>query len=158
MTALFKIIGSSHGVSQEQIRQSLTHRRADLDLAVIMSFIVVYMWAANVTVRRIYGHYAGHGEMSDWLVMAVYTSVIASAVGVFLGEQWSGLMENIRLGNGHLSYRVERIPWVHHRLEIFVGGAVLFLSLAALRRRERSASQAVLGQTPQQSGPIHFNF
>jgi len=157
MAVLFKIIGNSHGVSEEQIRLALTHRRADLDLAVVLSFIVLYVWATSVIVRRISRHYRGHQESSDWLIMTVYTSVIASAVGVFLGEQWSGIMEDVRVGNGHLSYRAERIPWVHHRLEIFIGGVVLFLFLAALARRKMSASRAI-PETPQPSGSLHLNF
>lgn len=75
--------------------------------------------------------------------MIVYTSIIASVVGMLLGEVWSDLMENIRLGNGHLSYRAERIPWSHHRLGIFVGGVVLFWLLAAFHHRGRSTSLGV---------------
>jgi len=72
--------------------------------------------------------------------MIAYTSVVASVVGVLLGEVWSDLMENIRLGNGHLSYRLERIPWSHHRLGMFVGGVVLFWLLAAFHQCRRFAS------------------
>lgn len=72
-----------------------------------------YTWVANVITRRICRSYR---ETWGWAVMIVYASIIASALGTLLGEVWSLTLENIRLDNGHLSYRVERIPWSHHRL------------------------------------------
>ena len=114
MARLFHIVGSNHGVTEEQIRWHLAHRPTELDVAVIFSFVALYAWAATLIVRRICRRKADDQETSGWAVMIVYTSIIASAVGVLLGEVWSDLMENIRLGNGHLSYRVERIPWGHH--------------------------------------------
>ena len=63
--------------------------------------------------------------------------------GVLLGEVWSDLMENIRLGNGPLSYRVERIPWGPHRLGMFVGGVILYCLLAAFHHQGKSASLGV---------------
>jgi hypothetical protein len=143
MASLFQIVGSNHGVTDEQIRWHLAHRRPELDLAVILSFIALYAWAAILIVRRVCRRNADQQETLSWLVMITYTSVIASAVGVLLGEVWSDLMENIRVGNGHLSYRSERIPWSHHRLEIFVGGVFLFWLLAAFHHRGRSPSLGV---------------
>ena len=44
------------------------------------------------------------------------------AFGVLLGEQW----ESIRVGNGHLSYRVGRVAWVRRQGELFAFSVVLF--------------------------------
>lgn len=143
MARLFQIVGSNHGVTEEQIRWHLAHRSTELDVAVILTFMVLYAWGATLIVRRFCRRNADHQETSGWVVMIVYTSIIASVIGALLGEVWSDLMENIRLGNGHLSYRAERIPWVHHRVGMFVGGVVLFWLLAAFHRRERSASLGV---------------
>jgi hypothetical protein len=145
MARLFQIVGSNHGVTEEQVRWHLTHRRTELDLAVILAFIALYALAAIVIVRGVCRRNTHRQETWGWVVMMVYTSVIASAIGVLLGEVWSDLMENIRLGTGHLSYRVERIPWSHHRLGMFAGGVVLFWLLAAFQRRGRSASLGVPG-------------
>jgi len=140
MARLFQIVGSNHGVTEEQIRWHLAQRRTELDLGVVLTFIALYAWAATLIVRRVGRRNADHQETWGWVVIIVYTSVIASVVGVLLGEVWSDLMENMRLGNGHLSYRVERIPWGHHRLGMFVGGVVLFWLLAAFQRQGRSGS------------------
>jgi hypothetical protein len=138
MTRLFHIVGNNHGVTAEQIRWHLTHRPTELDVAVVLTFIAFYASAATVILRRVGRRNADHQEIWGWVVMIVYISIIASVGGVLLGEVWSDLMENIRLGNGHLSYRVERIPWGHHRLGIFVGGVALFWVLAAFHRQGRS--------------------
>jgi hypothetical protein len=114
MVKLFQIVGSDHDVTEEQVRRSLAHRRVDLDLAVILSFAVVYAWAADFIARRISRRHADRRDTSAWAVMTVYTSVIAGAVGALAAEVWSGLVESVRLGTGHLRYRAERIPWNHH--------------------------------------------
>ncbi len=143
MARLFQIVASNHDVTEEQIRWHLAHRPTELDIAVILTFIVLYGWAAIVVVRRVCRRNADHQETSGWIAMMVYTSIITSVVGVLLGEVWSDLIENVRLGNGHLSYRAERIPWSHHRLGFFVGGVVLFWLLATLHHRGRSAALGV---------------
>ena len=110
MGTLFHAIGSNHAVTEEQVRWHLTQRRTEFDFAVILTFIALYAWAATLIVRQVSRRNADHQETAGWLVMIVYTSIIASAVGMLLGEVWSDLMENIRLGSGHLSYRLERVP------------------------------------------------
>jgi hypothetical protein len=142
MARLFQIVGRNHGVTEEQIRWHLAHRPTELDFAVILAFIALYALAATPIVRRFCRRNADHRETSGWVVMVGYTSVIASVVGVLLGEVWSDLMENIRLGNGHLSFRAERIPWGHHRLGIFIGGVVLFWLLVAYHQRRRFSEAA----------------
>ena len=134
MAALFKLIGSTHGVTEEQVRRSLGRRRTGLDLAVILSFAALYGWLAYVIARRLYRLYAHEGLLTE-VVMTIFASAAVSAAGVGLGEEWSLLMENYRLSRGHLSYRVMRIPWTHHRLGLFVGGVVLFCLLSALHHR-----------------------
>jgi hypothetical protein len=44
-----------------------------------------------------------------------------------LGEQWSLTLEMLRIGNGHISYCVERIPWTHPAL-VFLPVASFFLA------------------------------
>jgi hypothetical protein len=135
MVKLFQIVGSNHGVTQEQVRHSLAHRRVDLDLAVILPFAVFYAWAADFIARRISQRHADRRDTSAWAVMTVYTSVIAGAVGALAAEVWSGLVESVRLGTGHLSYRAERIPWNHHGPGMFVAGLAVFWFLATLHYR-----------------------
>jgi hypothetical protein len=72
---------------------------------------------------------------SRWLVLLAIAmaSVIVSAGGLALGGLWAGLVEMIRIGNDHVSYRVGRSPWSRHQVDLFVGGLLLFWIFAALR-------------------------
>ena len=85
MAALFKVIGSSHGVPEEQIRRSLGHRRIDLDLAVILCFAVLYGCVANVIARRPFAE-----ERSEYIHFLYFSAAWAAAnlaIGTRKGEQ-----------------------------------------------------------------------
>ncbi len=141
MATLFQIVARSHGVSAEQVRRSLSDRPKVFDLGVVLSFAVLYVLAAYFVARRLWKLYSRDGDRERAVMMTVYVSAITSAVGtLLLTDLWSTSMENIRIGNGHLSYRVARIPWQHHRPAIFVLGVVLFYAVAALRYRSEFPS------------------
>ena len=135
MAALFDVIGKNHGVTREQVRQSLLHRRTSVDLAVVLSFAVLYGLAAWAIARLVARRYPPDEGRLEAGVAVVFTSAVSSTVGVLLGEVWSITAETYRIGNDHISYRVDRIPWAHHRLELFVGGIILFWLIAALQFR-----------------------
>ncbi|MGA8027698.1 MAG: hypothetical protein WB992_11175 [Bryobacteraceae bacterium] len=135
MAGLFKVIGNSHGVTEQEVRRSLGHRRAGIDLAVILSFFLLYGWAASMLARWLCRLYGSGESFTTIVVMTAVASVMASTVGVMLGEEWSGIFEAFRIGNGHMSYRAMRIPWTQHRLGLFVAGIVLFLLIAVFHRR-----------------------
>jgi hypothetical protein len=67
----------------------------------------------------------------------MFSSLACAVGGMMLGEQWSILVENIRVGNGHLSYRVSRLPWVRYEFGFFVLYLVLFWIVAAVRFAQR---------------------
>ena len=162
MVALFEVIGNTHGVTQEQVRQALVYRRTSLDLAVILSFAVLYSFAASGVARRIWRRFPPEEEWMVGALASLLTSAVVSTVGVLLGEVWSLAAETFRIGSSHLSYRVNRIPWTQHRLSLFVGGVVLFWLVAALHYRAgvRGAKHPgasnilALGPTPHGSDDI----
>src|SRR5437867_5059501 len=135
MAALFSTIAKNHGVTSEQVRESLVRRRTSFDAAVILSFAVLYWFVANHLARRVCRRFPLDGGWPGALVSIVGMSLAVSLIGVMLGEQWSILVEGIRVGTGHLSYRAFRIPWVQHRMQLFVAGVFLFWLAAALRYR-----------------------
>jgi hypothetical protein len=120
---MFKTVASRHGVTEEQVRESLTHRPLGVDLVVILSFAVFYAWVADIIVRR------------RSMIMTAYISIVLSAVAVLFGESWAGFIESVRLGTGHLSYRADRIPWGHHRVMIWIAAALLCWLVAIVRNR-----------------------
>ena len=142
MASLFEAIGKNHGVTREQVRQSLAHRPVIPDLAVNLSFALVYGLAASWMARRLWRRYPPDEGWVPGVALAVITAAFASAAGVLLGEVWSQTAESIRIGSGHLSYRVNRIPWSQHRLGLFAGGVVLFWLIAALHRPLNARARA----------------
>lgn len=153
MAALFQVIANNHGVTQEQVRKSLEYRRTSLDLAVILSFAVLYGFAASGMARRLRRRFLfDEGWIAGTAVTAIASAVV-SLGGVMVGEIWSTTVEGIRIGNGHLSYRVARIPWTQHRLSLFAGGVVLFWLIAGLQQRataHQTPCSAMRGLTPNQ--------
>jgi len=128
MASLFQKVAREHGVTVDRVRQSLQERPKLFDLSVLFSFAGL-LAAAAYLIRR-------WAVRWDWpAVMTVYVSAVLAAAGVLLLDVWSGTMEDLRIGNGHLSYRGERIPWLHHRLLLFAGFALLSWAVTMLGRR-----------------------
>ncbi len=148
MAALFNVIANNHHVTPGQVRQSLGHRRGRLDLVVVLSFIALYYGVVGRGIASWVHRCFPAGR--KWLALAAVSisSVTVSSFGVAIGELWSGALEALRVGNGHLSYRVSRIPWNAHRLDIFIVGVILFLLIALLRYRFSSSTMATMVVTP----------
>jgi hypothetical protein len=54
------------------------------------------------------------------------------------GELWSWIAESNRIGNDHMSYRSQRLPWARHRTALFAGALIIFwLAATAGARRIR---------------------
>ena len=136
MSALFETIAKKHGVTEETVREALNkHRHTSLDLAVILSFAALYSFVARAMARGIWRSFRPKGDQLLGVAATVVVSVVFSLAGLLLGECWSVQAEALRIGNVHVSYRMDRIPWIHHRLEIFVCGIAIFWIAAALRYR-----------------------
>jgi hypothetical protein len=126
MTELFKTVAAQHGVSEEQVRESLTQRPIGLDFLAMLTFAAFYACVVVMIVRR------------SSMIMNAYLSVVLAAGGAVLGEAWTVMIESIRLDTGHLSYRTERIPWGHHRVALFITALALYWSIAIIQRQRLS--------------------
>jgi len=135
LAKLESIIERTHGVTAQQIADARKHRDGRLDLAVLLSFALLYllsaMWVSRVVARRF-----TPVEPRVRAVATLLTSVVASLAGVQLLGLWATTAEMLRVGNDHLGPRRGlSIPWVHHFGELFVGGILVFLLAALLRYR-----------------------
>jgi hypothetical protein len=136
---LFPIVAARHGVTTYQVGESLAGGRPMVAVAEGLLFAPIYLLVAYFIARRVSRRYPGQEDLWDWGFMSAYVSLAVGAVGVLAGETWSQTMESLRLGTGHLSYRMMRIAWSHHRPEIFAVGVVLFWLVAAAQRWKKSA-------------------
>ena len=58
--------------------------------------------------------------------MVLFLSLVFAVGSTMLGEVWSGIAESFRIGNGHMSYRTQRLLWGRYRTEIFSGALMVF--------------------------------
>lgn len=135
ISQLFSVVARNDGIKEDRVWASLNQRPIELDSAAILSFAIVYSWVANAIAFRIWRlHQLDYGTRHAKII-SVYAAVLLGLVFVMAGAGWCDTIETIRLGNGHESYRGERVPWMHHYyLEYFVG-LTIFCAAAVLQRR-----------------------
>ena len=133
MASVFSILSARHGVDVDVVAEYRLRRNRIADAVVMGSFGVLYLgvvyFLAGLILRRF------SAEPVAAVAATVAVSVALGWAGTMLGEVWSILMETARLGRGHLSYRVARIPWVQHRTALFVVCMIAFWAIAAVRYR-----------------------
>ena len=127
--SLFATIADQHGVSADSVAAAVVHRRVWLDALVLIGFAMLYAALARHVAGRIF-----QSAMADSRALAsaatIAVAVGFAAIGLLAGDVWTGLIESIRLGNGHVSYRVDRVPWRQYPVPVFVAGIVVFLVAA----------------------------
>ena len=136
--SLLKQISTSHNVSPREVVQFFGRRSLAIDLAVILPFFLLYALAAMLLAGWLLRRYPPEESMTAALVMSLLCSLAFGVGGLLLGEEWSTMAESIRVGTGHLSYRVDRLPWVQHRIGFFVLCVAVFWSAAVVRFRVRA--------------------
>jgi hypothetical protein len=146
MATLVEAVANHHGVSTGQVRSALAYRRASVDLLVLAAFVAFYIAVANAIVRWMFRSVPFDGPWRRSLATTI-AACGAGAGGVMLFGVYFATFEMIRIGNTHMSYRVERIPWNQRQSEFLVGGIVLFALVAAYRhardRNENREFQAI---------------
>jgi hypothetical protein len=138
VAVLFETIARTHGVTPDQIAQAREARDWRVDLAVVLLPVAVLFGAAAYVLSGLPDRRFSADERVPRLVATLLVSVVASAVGVLIGEMWASLVEMIRFNDSHLSFRAARIPWGRHRASLFAGAVLLFWLVALLRATWRS--------------------
>jgi hypothetical protein len=65
-----------------------------------------------------------------------------------LGEVWSWIAESHRIGNSHMSDRVQRLWWVRHQAGLFAGAVAVFWLVAAHAARRIRAMHSPPSASP----------
>lgn len=133
-------IAKTHNIPPNELAPYFDRRNPVIDAAMILPFLLLYALLATLFAGWLLRRYPPHDGIATTLTMGVLSAFVFGVGGLLAGEEWSGLMENFRVGNGHLSYRLDRLPWVRHRIEFFVLCLALFciavLARYALARRK----------------------
>lgn len=155
MSELFEQVAKEHDVPVERVSGSLGRNRVRIDIAVSLPFVLLCGLAALATGRMIWRRYSPseHGWVPG-VIMTLFISLVFAAGCTTFGEMWSWFAESQRIGNDHMSYRAERLPWARHRTEIFVGALIVFWLAAAERARHAGSNRdEPNGQTSQPHDP-----
>ncbi|SRR5579871_230691 len=130
--ALFREVATTHGVSAERVAGLLGKNRGSFDVAINLPFVLFCCLAAMIATRMIWKKYpvSENGWMPP-LLMMLFVSIVFAVGAALMGEVWSWIIESWRVGNGHMSFRVERLPWHRYRPAFMLGAAVLFWLMAA---------------------------
>lgn len=147
---LITAVAAAHNVPREEVIRAVSRRPVGFDTAVMLSFLMLYALGAYAIVSKLYNRFWAAQGVTTAVVMVVFLSLVLSAAGVLLVEEWGLVWESVRLSTGHLSYRVERIPWPHHRLLLFVLDLLVCwaVALIAYRRSPRTEALALSGPRP----------
>jgi len=132
-TDLIGQIAKSHDVPGKTVASFAGRRDLAADAAITLPFLLLYGFLASVMTGWLLRRYPPADGWSAPLLMMAVCSFAFGIGGVLLGEQWSTVAENIRIGTGHLSYRLDRIPWTRYRTAFLVICFVSFWVIGLLR-------------------------
>jgi hypothetical protein len=135
MATLFSEIAKNHGVSVEQVRNSIQQGRMRFDVMVLLSYVALYFLAAYYLAKRVCRRFPLRDSWLTALLCTVGASILVSFAGMMMLETMSFLAEIFRYETSHVSDRANRIPWPYIRIPLFAGGLILFWLAAALRYR-----------------------
>ena len=124
--SLFALIARTHAVSMTDVQQAPIRRNLLLDVVlVLLPMIVLYWWAVGRLAERVLRRFLPD-ERTAALVSTFLLSLTVSALWLAVGQQWSWVVEMVRLGNDHISFRAARLPWGHHVVPLCATGVFLF--------------------------------
>lgn len=126
LVTLIGQIAESHHASPKEVASFVGRRSLAIDIAVTLPFVLLYGLLAGMVIDKLRDRYAWEDGWIVALVMTAFVSLAFGVAGMMLGQQWSTLVETPRVGNGHLSYRVDRLPWVRYQIDFLFLCIVIF--------------------------------
>ena len=141
MDSLFQAVANQHHVTPQEVRGSINkHRSTSLDVAVMLSFGLLYAYFVNRFVRGIWRRFPPKRDRLLGILATAVIAPIAGLLGGVAGELWAFQAECIRIGYGHLVGRFDRTLWARDRPGILVAGIIIFWTLSWLRYQEAESA------------------
>lgn len=140
----FATIIRLHGVSRAEITAAGNDRQFWIDLlAVFLPMAVLFVAASRAVVTLVVVEYNPDDRRIAGVVLAAIAP-LAAALGLALTQMWGTLIEQLRLRNGHVSYRTFELPasrhgWLLWGMAVAIFAAITIMEL--LRPREHSPRQ-----------------
>lgn len=131
---LFSEVADRRSMSLDAVRAARAQLdRRGFDWGVNLPMIAVTIVGASLIGRYTWRRFEYEPAARTIAILALSFSLAITVVAV--GQVWAGLIETLRIGSGHLSYRAARIPWMHHRPLTFALAFSIGTALALLAPR-----------------------
>jgi hypothetical protein len=110
IATLFSAIAKNHGVSVEQVRNSIQQGRMRFDVVVLLSFVALYFLAAYYLAKRVCRRFPLRESWLTAMLCTVGASILVSFAGMMMLETFAFLAEIFRYETSHVSDRANRQP------------------------------------------------
>lgn len=138
---LFRQIAALHSVDIRSVldeRERLNSQRPET--VVYLPLLVLYAGLSFAVARRLSARFNWADEKVQVLFAGTMASVCLGAVRVGSGHLWGGIVEMVRMGNTHMTYRAHRLGWRDLGPTVFwLGVAVVWISVVVSYRFRRPA-------------------
>lgn len=133
---LFATIARTHSIDVADVRDA----RARLagrgpETGIYLPLLALYAVAAFVAARWISHRFPWRDEKGAAVVAAAFVSMAMSVALVESGHLWGGLVEMLRVGNTHMSYRAGRFGWRQFGPTVLALGIASFWMMVILAYR-----------------------
>ena len=140
--SIFVSIAKIHGVTLKEASDSLRSSRVGMDFGLNLPFVIFYVLASSLAVGYILRRYNLADGRTATLIMLGLGSAIFGVGGMLWGDEYSTVVEGLRIGTGHLSYREARLPWTRHSGALLLAAVALFWVIAAVRYKAAISRKA----------------
>lgn len=96
---LFGRIAALHSVNAGVVSQAALQRNKTADFALV--FFPMGVVFVLFTYRQCDRIFLQTGSIAAAMILALFTSILATGCGVLNGEEWALAVETLRIGNGH---------------------------------------------------------
>jgi len=132
--AMFQQVADVHSVDVQAVRASAAVRDRVFDAGVFMALTIAFGFLANPLAGMVVARFERDGRPAR-VIALVIASLFVTILGWFIGQILTTVAEMLRVGNGHLSYRTDRIPWQHNWALVFSLLLLIFWSVTSVRLR-----------------------
>src|SRR4051794_12851335 len=110
--SLAATVATTHGVDPQQVRDLRGQRPSGVDVFVGVSFALLYACVSAATAGTLMRRFPVD-EPTPALIASLLVATVLSAFGVVALGLWASVVEMVRIGNDHMSYRADRLTWTH---------------------------------------------
>ena len=145
---LVALVAQMHSVDVTDVARARARiPERGFDLPVTVPVAAIFVFCVLYVLRRVERRFSG--ELLPFAICLIAASVVVPGLFLWVGELWTSVLQMIRVGSQHVGGRVQRLPWLQHRQQIFIVGIGLFWIIVALQWTWRRLAVTHQARDPQ---------